>query len=159
MGGGSIIGMPIGNLTSQIFANIYLNELDRFVKHILKPKAYLRYGDDFILLDMDKNKLENMRVKTINFLANNLKLKINSKHDLIVKAKQGLRFLGVEIWPSGRRLKKRNRRRIKERLNPRNIPSYHGLVAKHEKQKIRKEFDWEIYDKTQFGRHCLIDSL
>jgi len=53
--------MPIGNLTSQIFANIYLNELDRFVKHELKVKHYLRYGDDFILIHADLKKLKDLR--------------------------------------------------------------------------------------------------
>ena len=139
--------MPIGNLTSQIFSNIYLNELDRLVKHILKPKAYLRYGDDFILVDVDRNKLKDMRNETTNFLADKLKLSINPKNEFIGKAKHGLKFLGIEIWPSGRRLKKRNRKRIDERLNSRNISSYHGLITQHEGQKMKKQLDWEILDR------------
>jgi RNA-directed DNA polymerase len=90
-------GMPIGNLTSQIFANIYLNELDRFVKHELKVKYYLRYGDDFILIHQDLEKLNALRKRTIGFLENNLKLKLNPKNDKIIKSTYGLKFLGVVI--------------------------------------------------------------
>lgn len=61
-------GIPIGNLTSQIFANIYLNEFDRFAVHILKPQAYLRYGDDFIIFAENKKSLIAMREKTKQFL-------------------------------------------------------------------------------------------
>jgi len=73
---GRKIGMPIGNLTSQIFANIYLNELDRFIKHNLKQKAYLRYGDDFILVENDSKKLKILRAETMDFLKNELKLAV-----------------------------------------------------------------------------------
>jgi len=140
------VGMPIGNLTSQIFSNIYLNELDRFVKHNLKTKAYLRYGDDFILFEMDEKKLENMRTKTINLLSNELRLPIHTKNNLIFKAKHGLKFLGTELWSSGRRLSKRNKARIDNRLNLRNTPSYHGVISKHGGPKMLKWMDWKIHE-------------
>ena len=56
-------GMPLGNLTSQFFANLYLNELDQFVKHKLKVKYYVRYVDDFVLLNSDKNQLIKLKTK------------------------------------------------------------------------------------------------
>lgn len=136
--------MPIGNLTSQIFSNIYLNELDRFVKHTLKSKAYLRYGDDFILFEMDRKKLEDMRTQTLEFLISQLKLQINPKNDVLVKAKHGLKFLGVNLWPSGRRLTKRNKLRIAQKLNLKNAPSYHGIISKHEGPKTQKGLNWRI---------------
>ncbi|MBU0981820.1 RNA-directed DNA polymerase [Patescibacteria group bacterium] len=139
--------MPIGNLTSQIFSNIYLNELDCFVKHKLKVKGYLRYGDDFLLFESSKIKLEKMRKETIDFLSNELKLSINPKNDQIVKVRHGLKFLGIEIWPSGRRLIMRNRKRIEERLNLRNISSYYGLIKQHEVHQMKKWFDWEILNR------------
>lgn len=135
-------GIPIGNLTSQIFANIYLNELDRFVKYYLKPKFYLRYGDDFVVLDNSLNQLKDFRLKIIDFLNNKLKLEINSKTDIVVKARWGLHFLGVEIFPRGRRLNKRNWRRIFERCNLSNVSSYAGLVRKHSNKKKIKYFNW-----------------
>lgn len=141
--------MPIGNLTSQVFANIYLNELDRFVKHTLKPAAYLRYGDDFVLFCEDQEKLEKMRVKTVNFLTADLKLRINSKNDIMVKAKHGLKFLGVKLWPYGRQLTQRNKIRIANRLNLKNIPSYHGVISKHGGTKMKKWLSWKVYAKLE----------
>ena len=136
--------MPIGNLTSQIFANIYLNELDRFIKHELKVKAYVRYGDDFVVFERNLASLKYIRNEVIRFLKNNLKLEVNSKSDKIIKPPRGLKFLGVKIWSNGRTLNNRNLRRIKQRLNSRNISSYHGLIVKHGNLKKLKYFDWMI---------------
>lgn len=144
-------GMPIGNLTSQIFANIYLNELDRFVKHALKPQAYLRYGDDFILIEKSKGNLLKMKEATVNFLKLKLNLTLHPKNDIIIKAKQRLRFLGVEIFPKGRRLNKRNSARAQNRLSAGNVISYSGLVRKHGNKKRVKEFNWIVLRKlTQY---------
>lgn len=145
-------GMPIGNLTSQIFANIYLNEFDRFIKHKLKVKNYLRYGDDFIIIADNLEKLEKIRNAAIKFLDDNLRLEINKRHDIIIKAKQGLKFLGVVIFPKGRKLNRRNSTRIKENLKLKNISSYNGLVKKHSQIKKIKEFNWIIlnYYDNQF---------
>jgi len=136
--------MPIGNLTSQIFANIYLNELDRFVKHELKVKQYLRYGDDFILVHKDLEELKLFREKTVCFLKETLKLDINPKNDKIFKAGHGLKFLGVRIRPDGRILNRRNCKRVKKRLNRRNAGSYYGLIKKHAPSEFNHEFDWWI---------------
>jgi RNA-directed DNA polymerase len=139
-------GMPIGNLTSQIFANIYLNELGRFVKHELKVKYYLRYGDDFILVHADWEKLGEFRVSVIRFLDDHLSLMLNAKNDIIVKPSHCLKFLGVVIAPTERRLNKRNTKRIKNRLNLKNVGSYYGLTNKHSLSEFTREFDWWIYD-------------
>ncbi len=79
--------MPVGNLTSQIFANIYLNELDRFVKYTIKSQVYFRYGDDFIIILKNLDLLKQIRDKIIGFLNTRLKLEINAKNDIIIKAK------------------------------------------------------------------------
>ncbi|MBI5306435.1 RNA-directed DNA polymerase [Candidatus Wolfebacteria bacterium] len=139
--------MPIGNLTSQIFANIYLNELDRFVKHTIKPQAYLRYGDDFISISENLEQLKQNRDKIIEFIKNELRLEINAKNDIIVKVRQGLKFLGVWIYPKGRKLNKRNWKRAQTLLNSRNLSSYNGLVKQHSKEKRIKEFNWIILEK------------
>lgn len=140
-------GMPIGNITSQIFANIYLNELDRFVKHDLGAKAYLRYGDDFIIVEKDLEKLKFFRTQVINLLLNQLKLTINPKSDKILKPSQSLYFLGIKFWPSGRNLNKRSLTRAHARLNLGNLSSYSGLVKTHCNKKKRKHFDWILLDK------------
>lgn len=143
----SKIGMPIGNLTSQIFANIYLNELDRFVKHDLHAKAYLRYGDDFIIVEKDLEKLKLFRTLTIDFLSKKLKLTVNSKSDKILKPSHGLKFLGIKFWSSGRTLNKRSLSRAQERLNPGNISSYSGLIKSHCNKKRQKYFSWLHFEK------------
>jgi len=138
------VGIPIGNLTSQIFANIYLHELDHFIKHSIKPLRYLRYGDDFILLEKDLHKLKHYKDQITRFLENDLHLKINTKNDVIRKIKQGLKFLGVVIYPGGRKLNRRNEKRISRNLEINNISSYWGLVQKHGNIKGKKLFAWVI---------------
>ena len=140
-------GMPIGNLTSQIFANIYLNELDGFVQHTIRPQAYLRYGDDFIIIMEDKEELSRVRLQVEAFLLEQLKLDLNPKNDVIFKARKGIFFLGVEIFAKGRRLKKRNLHRAVTRLREDNVSSYRGLVHKHSNKKRKKLFDWILLER------------
>jgi len=138
-------GISIGNLTSQIFSNIYLNELDRFIKHDLRQKWYLRYGDDFILINNDTTKLELSRGKIINYLENELVMGINKANDIIVKAKHGLKFLGMIIYPNGRKLTKRNKNKIFDKLNILNCGSYYGLI-KQNQPKLINEFNWRMIE-------------
>jgi len=137
-------GIPIGNLTSQIFANIYLNELDRFVKYGLKPTAYLRYGDDFILFKKDFEKLESFQEKTKQFLEKNLKLKLHPKNNLIFPVKSGIKILGVKIYPNGRKLIPRNVKRIESRLSVKNAGSYWGILGKHANSKMIDKYEWSL---------------
>ena len=139
-------GIPIGNLTSQIFANIYLNEFDRFIKIYIKPKAYLRYGDDFIIVSNNLTDLKDVRNQSIKFLSEILHLQMNKKNDVVVKAKRGLKFLGAEIFPEGMRLNKKNWQKVNSRLSHRNVSSYRGLVKKYDKKKL-KYFNWKIVEK------------
>lgn len=134
-------GIPIGNLTSQIFSNIYLNELDRFVKHKLGCRFYLRYGDDFIIINPDERIIDSVT----SFLRDELKLTV--KKPVIVKGSSGLKFLGVKIWPNGRTLNKRNRVRIFRNLNLSNAASYYGLMKKHGSTKQMKCLNWMICEK------------
>lgn len=92
-------GLPIGNLTSQFFANVYLNELDQFVKHKLKAKYYLRYVDDFIILSSDKKELEDFRCKIEEFLRNRLRLRLHPQKQKISQIKNGIDFVGYFIKP------------------------------------------------------------
>ncbi|MEI6478166.1 MAG: RNA-directed DNA polymerase [bacterium] len=140
-------GMPIGNLTSQIFANIYLNELDNFVQHTIRPQAYLRYGDDFIIIMENKEELGGARLQVEAFLLEQLGLRLNSKNDVIFKARKGIFFLGVEVFAKGRRLKKRNMHRATTRLKADNISSYRGLVHKHSNKRRKRFFDWILLER------------
>lgn len=92
--------MPIGNLTSQLFANIYMNPLDQFIKHELKVKYYIRYADDFVILSADKNYLESLIGKIGKFLSFDLKLTFHPKKIMILNYYLGIDFLGYVIFPN-----------------------------------------------------------
>ena len=90
-------GMPLGNLTSQFFANIYLNELDQFIKHNLKVKYYLRYVDDFIMLHKSKNQLESWKTEISSFLQNELLLELHPQKSKIIPLGRGIDLLGFQV--------------------------------------------------------------
>ncbi|KKQ06962.1 MAG: Retron-type reverse transcriptase [Candidatus Moranbacteria bacterium GW2011_GWE2_36_40] len=93
-------GLPIGNYTSQFFANLYMNELDQFIKRKLKIKKYLRYVDDFVVIDEDVEKLRQLPKIVNEFLQTNLKLKLNEKKTKMQPTERGLDFLGYFIKPT-----------------------------------------------------------
>jgi RNA-directed DNA polymerase len=90
-------GIPIGNLTSQFFANVYLNELDQFVKHVLKCRYYIRYADDFVLLDGSREKMLGWLEDISLFLAEKLKLELNPKSTKLRPVSDGIDFLGYIV--------------------------------------------------------------
>lgn len=113
------VGIPIGNLTSQLFANIYLNELDQLIKCRKREKWYVRYMDDFVVISGDKDHLRWLRLDVERFLSENLKLELNSKTQIFPVAHKngrGLDFLGYHMWPSKRRLRKDSLKRFKRRV-------------------------------------------
>lgn len=111
-GGKAGVGMPLGNLTSQFFANIYLNELDYFVKHKLKVKYYLRYVDDFVLLHPSKNQLESWKGKINHFLKSRLKIELHQDKSKIIPLSKGIDFVGFRNFYYFKLLRKRNTDKI-----------------------------------------------
>lgn len=113
-------GMPIGNLTSQYFANIYLDDFDKFVKQTLKVKYYIRYADDFIILHEDKEYLESLVSPVNEFLKEKLDLEIHQNKVVFRKFRSGVDFLGYIIFPyfilPRTRTKRRALRKIKEKV-------------------------------------------
>jgi hypothetical protein len=109
--------MPLGNLTSQFFANIYLNELDQFVKHKLKSKYYIRYVDDFVLLHSSKEQLINWKKEIEIFLKEKLKLKLHSEKSKILDLYNGINFLGFRNFYHYRLLKKSNLKNFERNFN------------------------------------------
>lgn len=93
-------GLPIGNLTSQFFANLYLNELDQFIKRELKVKYYLRYADDLLFLSKDIKELENIELAVTKFLKEELLLEIKTKKTVYGSVYQGIDFIGYIVRPS-----------------------------------------------------------
>lgn len=100
-------GLPIGNLTSQFWANVYLDPLDQLIKRELKCPAYLRYVDDLLLFADDKPTLHAWREAIIHFLAG-LRLRLHEPQAVVFPVQTGIPFLGWRIYPDHRRLKRRN---------------------------------------------------
>lgn len=92
-------GLPIGNLSSQFFANVYLDALDKFVDHQIKPLGYIRYVDDFVLLHHDREFLVEAKSRIEVFLADNLKAQINPKKTILQPISRGVDFVGQVIKP------------------------------------------------------------
>jgi len=132
-------GLPLGNVTSQIFANIYLNELDQFVKHTLKAPYYIRYCDDFVILDNKHMVLEQLVEKIRTFLREKLLLELHPNKVTIRKLRQGTDFLGYVSLPHYRVLRTRTKRRMLARINPKNLPSYLGLLSHCRGEKLRRQ--------------------
>ena len=110
------VGLPIGNYTSQTLANIYLNEVDQYAKHILKCKYYYRYMDDTIILLQTKQEAKEVLEKIKNFLNKNLKLSLNSKTQ-IFKSKQGVNFCGYKINEYRLKIRSKGKQNLKHKLN------------------------------------------
>ena len=106
--------MPLG--TSQFFANVYLSELDLFVKQKLKARYYLRYVDDFVILHEDKRTLERWQAEIDTFLRSTLKIELHPEKTRIISLEGGTTLLGFRIFRKYRLLKKSNARRIWKRL-------------------------------------------
>ena len=119
--------MPLGNLTSQFFANLYLNELDYFVKHKLKAKYYIRYVDDFVILHKSKEQLEIWKETINRFLKNDLKLELHPDKSRIISLSRGIDFVGFRDYWSHKLLRKRS---IKKMFNK---------IRKYRKGEISKE--------------------
>jgi retron-type reverse transcriptase len=99
-------GLPIGNLTSQFWANVYLHELDNYVKHELHCPAYLRYMDDFVLFSDDKEDLRTWRQAIETFLSQHLRLLLHPGKSIIFPSRIGIDFCGFRIYPTHRRLRR-----------------------------------------------------
>lgn len=114
-GMGKSAGIPIGNLTSQLFANVYLNELDQFCKRILKVRYYIRYMDDIIILHEDKQYLARLKSEIEGFINQELGLCLNNK-TAIRPIPMGIEFVGYRIWSTHMKIRKKTAIRIKRRL-------------------------------------------
>ena len=109
-------GIPIGNLTSQFYANIYLNGFDHFVKETLKCRHYIRYVDDFVVLDNDKARLHQVKAEMEAYLAQHLRLQLHEHKCQISPVKTGTDFLGYRVFPTHRLLRQTSVTRARRRL-------------------------------------------
>lgn len=109
-------GLPLGNVTSQLFANIYLNEFDQFVKHTLQIPYYIRYCDDFVVLNSNRPVLERLIAQIRDFLRQTLLLELHPNKVTIRKLRHGTDFLGYVSLPHYAVLRTRTKRRMFRRL-------------------------------------------
>ncbi len=117
-------GIPLGNLTSQLFSNVYLDPLDQFIKRDLRIKNYIRYADDFVILDRDLDKLSLILPKIQSFLETNLNMQLHQNKVIFRRWNQGIDFLGYVSFPHYTILRihtrKRMFRKLRQKLKERN---------------------------------------
>lgn len=136
-------GLPLGNLTSQLLANIYMHEFDQFAKHKLKAKYYIRYADDFVVFSEDHKRLNILLSQIQTFLLENLKLKLHPDKILTRTLASGVDFLGWAHFHDYRVLRTTTKRHMMKKLEVSNSPealrSYLGLLTHGNAHKIRQE--------------------
>lgn len=140
-------GIPLGNLTSQLFVNIYLNELDQYIKRILKAHMYIRYADDFVIFSKDRKWLENLIPKIKQFLVENLKLDLHPEKISIKTINSGIDFLGWVHFEKYRILRNSTKIKMYQTVfpdtKPEVIASYLGLLSHGNTHKIKID----LFDK------------
>jgi len=135
-------GLPLGNLTSQLLVNIYMNEFDQFMKRKLKVKYYIRYADDFVIFRQNKEYLQHLIPKILDFLEKKLKLSLHPNKVFIKTLASGVDFLGWVNFPSHRILRTSTKKRMLKGLKLNKAKetkaSYLGLLSHGNTYKIRK---------------------
>lgn len=146
------VGLPLGNLTSQLLVNIYMNEFDQWLKHKLKAKHYIRYADDFVLLSAHRSELEQHIQPIRTFLDDCLHLQLHPHKISLTTIAAGVDFLGWVHWPDHRVLrtatKKRMLKRIQNNSKKETVASYLGLLSHGQTQKLRQRVSELAGDKV-----------
>ena len=144
------VGMPIGNLTSQMFANIYLNEIDQHVKHDMRIHYYIRYMDDMIILHQDKAELAEFKNEIENFLRDNLQLELNKK-TAIRPVALGVDFVGYRIYATHRKLKKSTAYRIMHRMKTLSVQLAAGEISREEFDRVAASYKGVMSHCNSYG--------
>lgn len=145
--GKSEVGLPLGNLTSQLFVNIYMNKFDQFVKHKLKAKYYIRYADDFVFLSEDRKLLENIKPEIEKFLFEELKLQMHPDKVFIKTFSSGVDFLGMVNFPDHKVLRTNTKRRMFKKLSKKHKDLQKGLIS-------QKKFNQSLQSYLGILKHC-----
>jgi hypothetical protein len=135
-------GLPLGNLTSQLFVNIYMNEFDQFMKHELRAEYYIRYADDFVIFSPNRAWIEAILPEIDCFLKNRLKLTLHPDKVSIETLVSGVDFLGWTHFFDHRVLRTATKRRMMKRIGmnptPETLASYYGLLSHGNGRKIMR---------------------
>ena len=129
------VGLEIGNYTSQMFANIYLNEIDFYIKNKLKVKYYCRYLDDSVLMVRTKEEAKYLLEKIKTFLKDNLELELNEKIQ-IFKSSQGVNFCGYKINEYRLKIRDKGKRKLKKKIKELKYKIKIGEISSKESKKI-----------------------
>ncbi|MFA6436715.1 MAG: reverse transcriptase/maturase family protein [Candidatus Paceibacterota bacterium] len=136
------IGLPLGNIISQLFANIYMHDFDMYLKQELRVKYYIRYTDDFVILSDDKEYLDILLLSIREFLHDKLGLNLREEKMFIKTHASGIDFLGWIHFPYHRQIRTKTKRKIIRKLKnypePQTIISYRGLLSHGNTYKLRK---------------------
>lgn len=141
-------GLPLGNLTSQLLVNVYMNEFDQFVKRELRVRHYLRYADDFVVLHERKEYLPGLLRKLSEFLETKLKLSLHPDKVFIKTVASGLDFLGWVHFPDLRVLRTTTKRRMFRQLTEENEGSYRGLCKHGNAFKLTECLETRLHTST-----------
>jgi len=128
------VGLPLGNLTSQLLVNIYMNEFDQFVKHKLKVKCYIRYADDFVIFSQNRKQLEELVLQILTFLMNRLSLQLHPKKISIKTIASGADYLGWVHFLDHRVIRTATKKRMMKGIRRKQgkeetVQSYLGLLS------------------------------
>ncbi len=143
--GKPLCGLPLGNLTSQLLVNVYMNIFDQYMKHMLREKYYIRYADDFVIMSQDKNHLQRLIPTIQKFLIEKLKLTLHPNKVSIGTVASGVDFLGWVHFPYHRVLRTSTRKRMIRNLerseyDEKVLASYVGLCSWGDSYKLLKKF-------------------
>ena len=128
-GGIGNVGLPLGNLTSQLFVNIYMNRFDQFVKHELKSKYYIRYADDFVIFSENRNYSEEQIDLIRKFLNKELKLELHPDKVLLKTISSGVDFLGFVNFSDYRILRTKTKRRVMRKIKKKHADLQKGMIS------------------------------
>jgi RNA-directed DNA polymerase len=165
------VGIPLGNVTSQLFANIYLHELDDFIKQELREKYYLRYCDDFIILANNASHLQTLIVSIRTFLEKNLELELHPQKMTIRKLGHGIDFVGYVLFERHILLRTKTKQRMKKRLKEayacylngdieaasidQRLQSYLGILSHANQHKLSQAIKNAYWVRNEFGKAIL----
>lgn len=153
------LGLPIGNLTSQLFSNVYLNVLDQWMKRQMQCEHYGRYVDDFYVVSSDKRFLLELVNKVRLFLETELDLQVQQGKTMLFNVRQGVPFLGAYLKPGRRYVENRTIRHMKAKLHDLKISSgleyslnsFLGVLGHYRSYNIRRELMLKLNDFSQYG--------
>lgn len=140
-------GIPLGNLTSQLFSNVYLDKLDQFIKRVLQVKYYIRYADDFAILSTDKTSLEKIIPVIRSFLETELKLSLHPNKVHVLKWHQGVDFLGYIHFPYHSIMRTKTKKRMLRKIKETRKAFQNGLMSKYSLNQVIQSYLGQL-------KHC-----